>query len=269
MDRKVFFREVRDTVFHGRLTQEQVVGITSLLDACAKYLVSDEHHIANILAQVHHETGAYMLPIKETVYASHRNKNPSDAEVIRRLDNAFRKGQLPWVKHPYWRDGFFGRGQIQLTHRHNYKKAGDRIGENLVGHPERMLLPTTSAAVTVLGMTEGMFTGKKLSDYSFPAALDAPPSRNPRRIVNGRDGTDAKIAAVHRKFWSALVKSGVPVPSEPKPDIEADVTPEVTEGHIEPNVLPRPDVGGPPVDSEPKRSFWYYVGRLLQLLWRK
>ena len=53
-----------------------------------------------------------------------------------------------------------------------------------------------------------MFRGRKLSDYSFPAALDAPPDRNPRRIVNGKDGSDAEVARFHRQFAQALEKAG-------------------------------------------------------------
>jgi hypothetical protein len=56
----------------------------------------------------------------------------------------------------------------------------------------------------VIGMAEGSFTGKKLADYRFPDALDAPPASNPRRIINGADGTDAKVAALHRKYYHAL-----------------------------------------------------------------
>ena len=68
-----------------------------------------------------------------------------------------------------------------------------------------------------------MFTGKKLSDYSFPAALDNVPAGNPRRIVNGKDGTDAKIAKNHRAFASALnvalwsLSATPPKPVEPAP----------------------------------------------------
>jgi hypothetical protein len=49
-----------------------------------------------------------------------------------------------------------------------------------------------------------MFTGRMMSDYSFPAALDAPPDRNPRRIVNGKDGSDKEVAGYHRQFAAAL-----------------------------------------------------------------
>ena len=54
-------------------------------------------------------------------------------------------------------------------------------------------------------MSKGKFTGRKLSDYDFPADLDAPPAHNPRRIVNGKDGSDAEVARYHRQFYEAIM----------------------------------------------------------------
>lgn len=197
MNRAVFFAAIRDD-FGGTLSQPTVEGIEALLDAGAGLPL---HHMANVLAQVRRETGGYMAPIKETVMPSHKDKNPTDAEVIRRLDRAFKAGKLPHVQTPYWRDGWFGRGQIQLTHRANYLRFG-------ISNPDDALRPHISASVAVGGMSMGMFTGKKLADYDFPAALSAPPRDNPRRIVNGVDGSDAEVARFHRQFADALAKAG-------------------------------------------------------------
>lgn len=200
MNRDAFFSHLRraDVRAFGRnLTERQVAGIEALLDAGASLPL---HHMANVLAQVHRETGGGMYPIKETVMPAHRDKNPSDAEVIRRLDRAFAAGQLKWVRTPYWRDGWFGRGQIQITHKANY----DRFG---VTKEQALELPH-SARIAVVGMRDGMFTGRKLADYNFPAALDLPPGQNPRRIVNGTDGSDAEVAQRHRDFAAALEAAG-------------------------------------------------------------
>ena len=197
MDRTVFFDAIRPA-FGNRLASYHVTGMVALLDAGADLPL---HHMANVLAQVRRETGGIMAPIKETVAPSHADKDPSDLEVIRRLDRAYAAGKLPWVKAPYWRDGWFGRGQIQLTHRANYAKFG-------ISNPADALLPHVSAHVAVTGMRDGMFTGRKLADYQFPADLDAPQHRNPRRIVNGPDGSDVQVAKFHRQFAAALEKAG-------------------------------------------------------------
>lgn len=211
MNREAFFNAIRPA-FGGSLSASQVAGMNALLDAGAGLPL---HHMANVLAQVRRETGGYMFPIKETVMPSHKDKIPSDAAVIARLDKAFAAGKLKRVKTPYWRDGWFGRGQIQLTHKANYAKFG-------ITNPTDALRPEVSARIAVRGMVEGMFTGRKLADYAFPAALDAPPAQNPRRIVNGQDGSDREVAGFHRQFAAALEKAGwgsAPErPPEPAPE---------------------------------------------------
>jgi hypothetical protein len=207
VNRATFFDAIRFS-FGGSLSQKQVVGMEAILDAAIWGKVTDVQHIAHILAHVRRETGGGMYPIKETVLQSHKDQEPSDAEVIRRLDIAFAKGQLKWVKSPYWRTGMFGRGQIQITHQHNYERLGKAIGVDLVKDVNLALVPQNSARVAIVGMRDGMFTGKKLSDYVFPRAIDLPPKLNPRRIVNGEDGSDKEVAASHRLFALALQKAG-------------------------------------------------------------
>ena len=207
MNKAKFFAAIRPH-FGGRLARPQVAGIEAILHAAPAAGVTAAHHVAQILAHVRKETGDYMSPIKETVMPHHRDKNPSDAEVIRRLDAAWAKGQLPWVKAPYWRDGAFGRGPVQITHWDNYARIGQAIGEDLRGNPDLALDPEVGAKIAVIGMRDGLFTGRKLADYAFPAALDLPPKLHPRRIVNGEDGTDAQVSEFHRQFFAALTLAG-------------------------------------------------------------
>ncbi len=232
MNREAFFNAIRPAF--GSLNVKQVEGMEALFDAGRDLPL---HHMANVLAQVRRETGGHMAPIKETVMPSHRDKNPSDAEVIRRLDRAFAAGRLKWVKTPYWRDGWFGRGQIQLTHRANYLKFG-------ITNPEDAMQLAVSAKVAVRGMVEGLFTGRRLVDYDFPADLDAPPKSNPRRIVNGQDGSDSEVARHHREFAAALQQAGwqrfapQPAPSKPTPVL----TPKPVEHKaIEPGMTSNPN----------------------------
>jgi len=127
--------------------------------------------------------------------------NPSDAEVIRRLDRAWSDGRLPWVRTPYWRDGAFGRGQLQITHARNYAKFG------ITDYADALKLDV-SARIAVEGMLDGHFTGKKLSDFTFPRDLDNPPRTDPRRIVNGVDGSDDQVQRNHMVFAAALTSGG-------------------------------------------------------------
>ncbi|MDZ7906409.1 MAG: glycoside hydrolase family 19 protein [Cypionkella sp.] len=207
MNKAKLFDEIRP-MFGGTMNVAQVAGVSVLLDAAQSSGVTDIWHVANILAQVKHETGGHMSPIKETVMPSHKDKNPSDATVIKRLDQAYAKGQLSWVKKPYWRDGWFGRGPVQVTHKDNYAKVGKAIGVDLVANRNLALDAKVGARIAVIGMRDGLFTGRKLANYNFPGALDLAPADNPRRIINGNDGTDAKIAQSTRAFVRALTDSG-------------------------------------------------------------
>ena len=195
MNRETFFNEIRRSIFKGRLSHPQVKNIEVMLDTWERlYPDADSRWIANSLAQVHHETGGRMEPVREAFAAS-------DEVAKSRLERAWKTGRLPWVRAPYWRTGYFGRGHIQLTHERNYLRVGERIGVDLVGNPALMLDSKISAEVAVVGMVEGLFTGKGLEDY-FNESTDDP--SNARRIINGPDGTDAKVARLHHQFLSAL-----------------------------------------------------------------
>lgn len=231
MNSATFFAALRrreSGVFGTSLSQPQVDGINAILDACSRHKVTDAHHLAHILAHVYRETGGYMSAIKETVYASHKDKNPSDAAVITRLNNAWAKGQLGNVRTPYWRDGWFGRGKIQITHRDNYAKFERLLGVPLTKNPSLALDQRISADIAVLGMRDGHFRSDgrgplSLARYVFPRDLDNPPDTNPRRIVNGKDGSDREVANAHRAFHKALIeasysaKAAPPAPAKPAP----------------------------------------------------
>lgn len=206
MDHKAFFAYLRRSdvpIFGKSLSQRQVDGITAILKAGA-HLPLD--HLAHVLGEVAHETGRGMYPIKETVFRSHTNQNPSDDVVKARLDAAWAKGVMPWVKSAYWRDGFFGRGQIQLTHEANYKKFSPLVGVDLVANPSRALDLDISAKVAVLGCEKGLFTGRKLADYDTSVCYN---HKQARRIVNGyveKQAGDVANCATH--FAIALRAAG-------------------------------------------------------------
>lgn len=225
MNRQAFYASVRQRasgVFGTSLSQRQVAGIEAILDEAERRGTS-RFHLADMLAEVYHETGGQMEPVKETVYASSKDRNPSDATVIARLDKAFAKGQLPWVKKPYWRGGWFGRGLIQLTHEANYAKFGVT--------KQAALDLKTSVRIVFDGMERGLFTGKKLSDYDYDIngnpGLKGYRFKESRAIVNGDvPKVGPLIEKYGNAFLSALAAAGYgaktapsvpPVPTPQKP----------------------------------------------------
>lgn len=201
MDMTTFFAYARRAPFGGRLTDGQVKGMKLLFDQWRFYGLfglAPREYLAYTLASEFRETGGRMQPVRETFATS-------DAGAIKALDKAYAAGKLGQVGEPYWRkdkDGksWYGRGRIQITHKQNYEKLGKRLGVDLVGNPDLALDPVISARITIVGMLEGLFTGKKLPDY-FNGNKSDPVGA--RRIVNGTDKAKL-IAGYYQNFLDAI-----------------------------------------------------------------
>lgn len=203
MDFKIFFDGIRAKLFSGSLSQTQVDGINVILDKMSEF--SDtilRNQAAYIFATAFHETGATMQPVRETFAAS-------DKQAMARLETAWKSGKLPWVKKPYWRTGWFGRGYVQLTHKTNYQKMSDILNIDLVNDRDLALDEDVAADVLIEGMMKGLsgkgdFTGHKLEDYVNLSKSDY---MGARRVVNGIESA-SKIKGYATKFEAALEKAG-------------------------------------------------------------
>jgi predicted chitinase len=91
---------------------------------------------------------------------------------------------------------YFGRGYVQLTWKYNYEKYGTMLHQDFVNHPDLVMQPDVSLFIIVNGMRDGVFTGKKLSDYIYGSHVDFV---NARRIINGLDRAD--LIAGYAKQW--------------------------------------------------------------------
>lgn len=207
MNRKVFYDFVRNLPFGGRISPDQFDGLEKILDyAEAEYPDMDKRWLAYILATVFHETARTMQPVRETLA-------PTDAEAIRRLDAAYKKGTLK-VSKPYWQEGYFGRGLVQITFKDNYDKFG-------ITNPADALTWAVALRVLFDGMINAKFTKYRLSQF-FDAKKNDP--KGARKIVNGTDKATL-IAEYHANFLSALeqAQKAVEAPSEVrKPEPKAD-----------------------------------------------
>ena len=208
MKRDVFFSGVRIGLFAGRLTASQTRGLDLILDR-AEAQRTPLAHLAYMLATAFHETAATMKPIRET-------RAKTDAKAIAILEKAFKAGDLPWVKKPYWRpdaDGksWLGRGLVQLTHKVNYDRAKTLTGVDLVKDPSSAMDTDVAIEIMFEGMRFGIFTKKKLSDY-----LDGikPNYLGARKIINGTE-SDAKVAGYAVKFELALRQAGYGATAQP------------------------------------------------------
>ncbi len=208
MDRATFYSRVRSSLFGGQLSVEQVKGMDDLLGAIQAYPVVDLRHAAYILGGVYHEVGKRMVPVREG-FAS------TDAGARAAVKSLFdRKIISRNYALPVNGVSYYGRGRIQNTHLANYEKLQRRFGKPFVTQPDLLLDSKVDAEVTVAGHMEGIWTGKKLSDYISSTKADYV---NARRIVNGTDRA-AMIAGYAEKFEAALKAAGyASTPAKPEP----------------------------------------------------
>lgn len=190
INKKYFFDSIRP-IFGGKLDHDQVDGINAILEYWENNL--DDRPIqwlAYALATVYHECARKMFPITEYGKATYFNKYSYNTVIGKRLGNT-QSG-----------DGYKyrGRGFVQLTGRDNYDKASKKLGIDFINNPELVLDLNNSTKILFLGMTEGWFTGKKLSDYIGYIEADY---FNARRIINGIDQAKL-IASYAKKFQEAL-----------------------------------------------------------------
>lgn len=136
------------------------------------------NQLAYVLATTYHETAHTMKPIREGGGEKYLQS----------------KKYYPYV----------GMGYVQLTWERNYKLASDKLGIDFVKNPKLLLEPKYAVEILVLGMIEGWFTGKKLSDYMTLKASDFV---NARRIINGVDKKDL-IAGYAKQYDALLLAAG-------------------------------------------------------------
>lgn len=208
-DRDVYFAKVRDSMFSGALTQQQVDGQNVIL-ALYEYgatgtPISDLRWLAYMLATVFHECGAKMWPIRE--YGLGKGKEYGIPD-----ENG---------------NTFYGRGFVQLTWKENYDRASAILAlvddRDLVLYPDLALDSLIAARVLFRGCAEGWFTGHKLGDFFNETENDP---LNARMIINGHD-QDELIAGYHKIFLDAVEAAWLEGPA-PAPTAEQTVVYQVT-----------------------------------------
>jgi len=157
---------------HGPLQDWQREGLTFLYERVLRDFPIVPQ-AAYVLATIRWECADRWQPITEIGNVAYFSKY--DAEPI-----------APRLGNTQPGDGYRyrGRGFVQITGRANYQKFSDRLGVDLIEAPSRALDRLLSYEIMRLGMTEGLFTGKKLVDYITAEATDYV---NARRVINGVD----------------------------------------------------------------------------------
>ncbi len=223
MNNTTFFAYARRAPFGGRLSQAQVSGTEAILNEAKRRNLPNQH-TAYVLATVFHETGGKMQPIEENLRYS------TAAQIKKTWPSRFSTiaAAQPYVKNPQSlankvyggrmgntgaNDGwtYRGRGLSQITGKDTYKKFG--LGDN----PDAALENGTAIRILFDGMSNGKFTGRKLSDYFGNSKEDA---EGARKIINGTDKASL-IAGYYRNFLDSIEAA-----AESKPVALMDAQPD-------------------------------------------
>lgn len=192
LDRRIFFNQIRP-LFGGRLNQPQVEGMDALLNSWERRGDSDARWLAYMLATAFHETNRTMQPVREAYWV----RNAED----------WRRRNLRY--YPY-----YGRGFVQLTWQHNYDRAGDFIGTDLVRNPDLALLPQNAATIMLVGMEAGWFRGDSRGRHTlgryFNRSVNDPVGA--REIINGREfktinGRRVLLATIIAGYHDAFLRA--------------------------------------------------------------
>lgn len=178
--RALFYKAVKESLFGRSILDSQQEGIHCILNEWEATLPDgDPRWLAYALGTTHHETDKTMQPIEE-----------------------YAKGGERWYAKPDAETGhaYYGRGFVQLTHKANYQKAGDKLGLDLVHQPSLALERDVAAKILIRGMAEGWFTGAKFDWYFNKEREDW---INARRIINGLDRAEL-VAGYAKRYHEAL-----------------------------------------------------------------
>ncbi len=217
MDTNIFFAECRQSIFGGSLSQAQVDGLNALLEACDLAKITDVRQKAYVFATPGRETGMRYEPIIENLSYDARGLlstfpthfTAADAARYSRkpmniANRAYggRMGNGPESSGDGWK--YRGRGFVQITGRRNYTIFSKLLGIDLIGNPDAACDVKTAAEIAAVGMRDGVFSTRKLSDYIDGDRCDYV---NARRIINALDHAQ-EIATLAKGFEQAFRRAG-------------------------------------------------------------
>lgn len=158
----------------------------AIVQECKKQGVTQAEQVAYVLATVEVETSMGQILVEFASGQAYEGRSD--------LGNT-QSGDGPRYK---------GRGPAQTTGRLNYTKWSKILGVDFVGSPELMADLKYGLPVLVIGMRDGVFTGRSLKTYINSSGTDFV---NARRIINGLDKAST-VAGYARKWLSRLPSLG-------------------------------------------------------------
>ena len=135
-------KAITHTFISENNAQWGTIHIPLILKSCQEFQIQDLAQVAYILATAQYETnyGIYMEELSGTIYEGRRDLG----------NTQFGDGER-----------YKGRGYVLLTGRANYSKWSESLKIDLINNPDQAAQPEIAAKILVIGMRDGLFTGRK------------------------------------------------------------------------------------------------------------
>lgn len=176
---------------------------------CLANGVTDQGQIAYMLATAKHETGNFTIA-----------REQGSAAYFQMYEGRKDIGNTqPGDGHKY-----IGRGYVQATGRGQYTLWAKKFGIDCVNHPELLEQSQYAVQVLVIGLRDGLDTGRKISQYINGSKQDF---YNARRTVNGTDKATliAGYASAYLKIMPQLIaQAGGATPVATKQEVPQNTT---------------------------------------------
>lgn len=203
--------EGKSVVYRGSkpLSASMKKGLHHLFDSWEKFGDADPRRLAFVLATARRESMDSFEPIREAPRCGTDDLCRQKA-IGKLLADRAAKYTRPVSDNYAMPDSsgqrFYGRGFVQITLRDNYRKAGAKLGLDLVSNPDQMLDADIAGQVLVRGMLEGWFGNRKpLSTYIDGEKADW---INARNNVNPRSPNKPITAAYAKDINACLRPTG-------------------------------------------------------------
>jgi Chitinase class I len=202
IDRDFFYKNFPSSALGGKkMSAKRKEGFEAIFDAWdANPAIGVLAWPAYMMATAWHETGAVMLPVRESFATT-------DASAFNRVSAYCKKKGIAnyAARHPNG-NSYYGRGYVQLTHGDNYKKMGKTLGlgNKLYDDPEKVLDEKVGAEILAIGLIKGLFRPAKGTLKTY---FDGTTARwtQARNLVNGdvkKNG--AMVGGYGKAFLTAL-----------------------------------------------------------------
>ena len=194
MNRNKFFKQYP----FRPLKQLQVDNLNFILDKLdTSESITRLTEYAYVLATLRLETADTFAPVEEAYWLKPESRRIAVLKKMYAGRNS--------IIHPSGRL-YTGRGYVQLTHIDNYIKMNKYVqeifpGYDLAANPGLACEPEAAWIILETGMSKGLFTGRKLSNYFTDNKHDF---YNARKIINGLDRAGL-VQAYAEKYLEILV----------------------------------------------------------------